>query len=146
MMSSCGGMAVTAAILVVSAASPNFGHLGEWTSLAMFLLFVFFGTYGVMGIPWTLAVELLPTKLRSTGSSVIVSFGYLIMFFSAKIFPFVLDSCSTCLVFGFLALEATFFAIFVYFCVPETLNKSFVEIEQYFSGHRVADKKFLGTI
>lgn len=143
MKSSSGGMAVTSAIMVVSAAirspsssSTTLDYFCEWTSMSMFLLFVFFGTFGVMSIPWTLVVELMPTKMRSTGSACLVSFGYLTMFLIAKIFPFVVDSINVCLVFAFLSVDAILLGIYVHFCVPETLNKSFSEIERYFHGRR----------
>lgn len=146
LLSSSGGMAVTSAIMVVSVAilsSPSFSRVGymcEWIAMSMFLLFIFFGTFGVMSIPWTLNVELLPTKMRSKGSATLVSFVYLVMFLLAKIFPFVTDSVNLCLVFAFLSVDAILLCIFVHFCVPETLGKSFHEIERYFRVHRWADK------
>lgn len=96
------------------------------------LAYVCLSSLGYLVIPWTLIGELLPVKVRGKLGGIMVSLAYLFMFVLVKIFPFLLDSVT---------LDSLFFALaglnllgcgFLYFFLPETLGKTFSDIEKYF--------------
>lgn len=55
------------------------------------------------------------------------------MFFVVKIFPFTIDWVGTQGVFYIFAVNSLIGVLFTYIFVPETLGKSFKEIEMYFT-------------
>lgn len=62
----------------------------------------------------------------------IVSIAYLLMFGVVKVFPFILDAIGTQCTFLLFAVNSLIGVIFTYFYLPETLGKSFKEIEMSF--------------
>ncbi|KAL1463577.1 hypothetical protein WDU94_015317 [Cyamophila willieti] len=101
-------------------------------SLLFILLYVCFSAVGVIIIPWTMIGELLPSYARGTCSGLMISYGYVCMFGMVKGFPFALEYSviGTFFTFGFISL---ILVVFVYFYLPETKGKTFVEIENFFS-------------
>lgn len=134
LLSSTLGMLLSCVYLTIGTATNNSktSYLNEWLTIIMFLLFICFGTFGVMCIPWTLIVELIPTEARSIGSSILLSYSYILIFVFVKIFPFVMDVVRLCDIFAFFCVVLILLTIFVYIFIPETLGKSLLEIEQYF--------------
>lgn len=101
--------------------------------LLCILLFVSFGSVGMLIIPWTLVGEILPVTIRGTGGGCLFAFAYVLMFIVVKIFPFILDVFQMSGLFYFFGFTAFINVIIVYIFLPETLGKSFDEIEKYFS-------------
>lgn len=93
------------------------------------LFFVFFSSYGVLVIPWSLIGEILPLHIRGKGSGLMIAFAYVLMFVTIKSFMFVLDEIGIVSVFVGFAIFSLLSVIYVYFTVPETLGKTFEEIE-----------------
>lgn len=104
----------------------------DWLSLLFILLYVFFSAVGVIVIPWTMISELLPSYARGVCSGLMISYGYVCMFFMVKAFPFAIHS-SVIGTFNVFGLVSFTLVGFVYFYLPETKGKTFVEIEKYFS-------------
>lgn len=142
MLLSLGGVIVVASLVATDADQRDQfwrRDLLEYAAVSGFILFVGVGAVGVMTVPWTLIVELLPTEKRAFGGAALISYAYLLLFASAKILPFALDSVGVSVVFVFFAVVSLLMACFVYFFIPETLNRTLVEIESYFTDAADAD-------
>lgn len=99
------------------------------TAVVCVLLFVFFSSYGVLVIPWSLIGELLPLHARGKGSGLMIALAYVLMFVTVKIFMLVLDEIGIVSIFVVFGIVSFLTVIYVYFAVPETLGKTFEEIE-----------------
>ncbi|XP_014260351.1 facilitated trehalose transporter Tret1-like isoform X2 [Cimex lectularius] len=105
-------------------------------TLVSILSFVCAGSLGQMVIPWTLISELLPTKIRASGSGIMVSYGSFLLFVVIKTFPGLLDLITLPYVFVMYAVMSIFSVIFVVFFLPETFRKNFAEIAEHFEKKR----------
>ncbi|KAL0268319.1 UNVERIFIED_CONTAM: hypothetical protein PYX00_010311 [Menopon gallinae] len=128
LISSAAGMAVS----ILSGALCIY-FFGDGLSPVIFLLiFVLFSSYGVLVIPWSLIGELLPLHIRGKGSGFTIAVAYLLMFISVKLFIIVLDLIGIINVFIIFGSVSAALTLFVYFRLPETLGKSFQEVEKNF--------------
>jgi Sugar (and other) transporter. len=104
----------------------------HWICIVCILLYVCFGSLGVLVIPWTLIGELLPIKVRGIGSGFMVGVAYILMFSVVKSFPFALSLIGTVGIFFFFSFMSLAGVAYVYKFLPETLGKPLQEIEEYF--------------
>lgn len=100
--------------------------------LACILGYVCFSSLGMLMIPWTLIGELLPIRVRGKVGGVIVAFAYVLMFVTVKTFPVIIQRLGARGVFYLFSGTSFVGAVFVFLCLPETLGKSFEEIEKHF--------------
>lgn len=119
-------------VIIVGSMFVSYTEVGEIIIVTGVLLFIGAGSFGVMNIPWSLTVEILPTEVKSIGSTLLISYSYLLMSVLAKIFPKFLLLVNVYWVFTFFGFISLLLAIFVHFCIPETLGKTFKEIENFF--------------
>ncbi|XP_025410444.1 facilitated trehalose transporter Tret1-like isoform X2 [Sipha flava] len=132
MMFSCAGMVLSSALVIVFqdfVTGPSTVPL----PLCGVMLFVFSSSLGVLVFPWTMICELLSTPVRAVGGCLLVSYTYVIMFMVLKVFPHVLENLSVVGIYLFFGVTSLLMAAYVHFVVPETLGKSFHEIEAYFT-------------
>ncbi|XP_074040592.1 facilitated trehalose transporter Tret1 [Leptinotarsa decemlineata] len=102
-------------------------------TLYCILGYVCFSSLGYFVIPWTLIGELLPVKARGKLGGLIVSLAYVMMFVMLKIFPFLLDIISLDYLFYIMSVINLFGFAFLYIFLPETLGKTFSDIEKFFT-------------
>ncbi|KAL0099257.1 hypothetical protein PUN28_020082 [Cardiocondyla obscurior] len=105
----------------------------KWLLLFFVLSYICTSSFGFVVIPWTLIGELLPLSIRGIGGGLVVSVAYIMMFGVVKSYPYISKSMSIESIFfsfSFMSLTGT---AFVYFFLPETLGKSFSDIEKFFS-------------
>ncbi|XP_022181236.1 facilitated trehalose transporter Tret1-2 homolog isoform X2 [Myzus persicae] len=128
---SCMAMALSSTLVAVAHRGRDVTTV-PW-SLCGVMLYVFSSSVGVLVFPWTMICELLSTPVRAVGGCMLVSYAYLIMFAVLKTFPYVLAAVSVPHVFLMFGAVSFSMAVYVHFVVPETLGKSFREIEDYFT-------------
>lgn len=101
-------------------------------TLICVLCYVCFSSLGYLVIPWTLIGELLPVKFRGKIGGALIAVAYLLMFTVVKIFPFLLDAIKIQCIFYIISIVNLLGVCFVIIFLPETLGKSFTDIENYF--------------
>jgi MFS family permease len=105
----------------------------NWVLLVIILFYVSTSCLGFTIIPWTLIGELLPISVRGVLGGVMISLAYVMMFGMIKGYLYMMDTMGAQGTFFFFSASSFLGAVFVYIFLPETLGKSFSEIEQYFS-------------
>lgn len=102
---------------------------------------IFFSMVGMLPIPWILAGELFPLRVRSIMSGVVICFGQCFIFITVKIYPFLVENLS------FSGTLMTFIAssvvgvVFSKWVLLETKNKSLEEIETHFRSQGFLGRK-----
>ena len=108
----------------------------KWLLLVVVLFYVCMSTLGFVVIPWTLIGELLPISFRGVGGGIMISVAYVFMFGVIKSYPYALVAVGPQNVFFFFSIMSLIGTSVVYLFLPETLGKSFNEIENYFATRR----------
>jgi len=126
-------VAMTLSSILVAVTHSNRDSIAVPWSLYGVMLYVFSSSVGVLVFPWTMICELLSTPVRAVGGCMLVSYAYLIMFTVLKAFPYVMASVSVPHLFLVFSAVSLLMAVYVHFVLPETLGKSFREIEDYFT-------------
>ncbi|KAF9099182.1 hypothetical protein BGX29_007259 [Mortierella sp. GBA35] len=122
LITSFGGMAVSALLLVIGA----YADVGILVAVAVFLYFITFAL-GMGPIPWLIISELLPTYALSSASSAATGVNWSANFLIGLIFPSLTKALgnATFVLFGFFALVG---AGFVWYFVPETRGRSIEQV------------------
>ncbi|KAG6462355.1 hypothetical protein O3G_MSEX013215 [Manduca sexta] len=116
---------------VFSYESITFTEKKEILPLFLFMALVCFTS---LGIPWILLSEVFPFRSRGVATGTAAAFCYTILFLASKT-NYNLEA--TFHLSGVFAIYATFAfvgTIYLYFFLPETENKTLVEIESYYKG------------
>ncbi len=126
------GMAVTLAGLLIAAATGSF-HGG----LVLFLILAYLAFFAACVGPvfWTLVPEIFPNDVRGLAMTVPVLLQWVANAVVVFVFPFALHRIGKVATFGFLAVMALAQAMFTWFFVPETKNKSLEDIELFWTEH-----------
>ncbi|XP_014204709.1 facilitated trehalose transporter Tret1-like, partial [Copidosoma floridanum] len=104
----------------------------KWFPLINVFFYMCSSCFGFVIIPWTLIGEILPIFVRGIISGAMVSIAYLMMFGMIKGFPYLEIRLGMHNLFLFFSITSFISAAFVYIFVPETLGKSFLDIEKHF--------------
>lgn len=108
----------------------------KWLLPFFILCYICTSSLGFMVIPWTMIGELLPVYIRGIGGGLMISLAYIIMFAVIKSYPYILKSMNIEGIFFSFSFMSLTGAAFIYFFLPETLGKSFSDIEKYFTSTR----------
>jgi SP family arabinose:H+ symporter-like MFS transporter len=82
---------------------------------------------------WTLVSEIFPNHIRGTAMTVPVLTQWVANAFVVLLFPLAFHQLGKSATFGFLALMALLQAVFTWYYVPETKNKTLEEIEEFWT-------------
>ncbi|XP_025205967.1 facilitated trehalose transporter Tret1-like [Melanaphis sacchari] len=107
-------------------------------SLTILCGIYFFGSCGISCIPWMTLIEVFPNKSRGVATSASLGLAYIILFTLTKsylIIEMYLSLEYTMILFGCIGL---FGLIYLYFYLPETENKTLLEIEEFFASNSKA--------
>ncbi|XP_050533260.1 facilitated trehalose transporter Tret1-like [Daktulosphaira vitifoliae] len=109
---------------------------GIFTSIPwIFFLLIFaiyFFAYTLIAVPWMVISEIYPNNVRSVATGISSAFSYILMFLWAKSYLSIEEFLSleyTMILFGSIGIIGIFY---LYFNLPETENKTLMEIEDYF--------------
>lgn len=147
-MTSCLGMSISMFFLALfihfsSLSSENesidSSNHNNWIALLLLFFYLCASCFGIVIIPWTLIGELFPTSMRGTMGGIMVAIAYWIMTGVLKNFLFVLDTIGAEGVFLFFSCSSLVGVAFVYTFLPETLGKSFSDIEKHFCKNQSKD-------
>ncbi|KAJ8916596.1 hypothetical protein NQ315_000240 [Exocentrus adspersus] len=100
--------------------------------LLCLLLHFVASTLGFLPMPFALAAEVFPTKIRGTASGLLAGSGYLFNFIVVKVYPSMVKSVGSTGVFFFYGGVSLLGTVFVTCLLPETKGKSLQEILEYF--------------
>lgn len=122
-----------------------------WVPLVSFILYVLGFSVGIGPISWLMMGEILPTRIRSVGASLVVCFNWACVFVVTKTFQDLIgeyngspkgkwiesSSCDPCAdllgisrVFGLFCFMCCLCLVFIIFMVPETRRKTLEQIER----------------
>lgn len=105
----------------------------DWLLMSFFLTYVLVSSIGILGIPWTIIFELLPTNARGLVGPLVVGFGYTMMALHLQFFLDIIDHGHVATVFLFYSILAVVGTVYIKKCLPETRGKSLYEIETFFN-------------
>lgn len=112
----------------------------SWIPVVALMVYMIFYSVGLGPIPWTIASEILPLRARGIAVS-IVQFTYtLFLFFVIKSFQILASNAGIFAAFWMYGSFCLVGAVFVLLFVPETMNKSFQQIEIEFGGIKIINK------
>lgn len=125
-----GSLGMTAAlILLLSVVLTK--HFQSAIVLVYILAYLAFFSSCIGPVFWTLVAEIFPNDLRGTAMVVPVLTQWIANAMVVLLFPLAFNQIGKAITFGFLATMSLTQAVFTWFYVPETKNKPFEEIEEY---------------
>nr|CAH7713819.1 unnamed protein product [Callosobruchus chinensis] len=140
-LSLISGVGMTVCLLSLSAYNlfQEKGSIPQLPTLPLVLFIAYFvcNALGFLPVPFALAAELFPTKIRGTATGFISGLGYMFNFVIVKEYPDMVSAFTgkgVICFYGIIALAGT---IFVALLLPETRGKSQREIEILF-GHKAS--------
>ncbi|KAK4878047.1 hypothetical protein RN001_010553 [Aquatica leii] len=131
---SAGGMAVSISLCGLNTYWIQQGTLKHtWIPLCLLVLYIAFSLIGIGSIPFSIAGELFPLKIRGVAYSLIISvanlFGFAVLQFY---FPLYRLFGSFANLQYFFATMCLFAMVFIYLFLPETHNFELIDIENHF--------------
>ncbi|KAJ8954216.1 hypothetical protein NQ318_005811 [Aromia moschata] len=93
--------------------------------LVMLLLYFATSTLGFLPLPFAIAAEVFPTKIRGTATGLLSGCGYFFNFVTVKIYPDMAEAMGRDGVFFFYGSVAFLGTIFVIYLLPETKGEKF---------------------
>ncbi|KAJ9595147.1 hypothetical protein L9F63_013555, partial [Diploptera punctata] len=104
----------------------------NWFIFIMLSAYVSFNTFGFFVLPPSMIGELLPSRIRSYAGAYIFTMNDIGMFAATKVFPFLINSAGIQGLFWIFGCSSLICSGFLYLLLPETKDKTLVEIENYF--------------
>nr|XP_023014202.1 facilitated trehalose transporter Tret1-2 homolog isoform X2 [Leptinotarsa decemlineata] len=131
------GTAMALAVLAVyfylnSIHSPIIADI-RWLPVAFILIYISIYSLGMGGVAFSLLSELFPNELKSIASSVVMTIVNIFVLILTTGFPIVSDFLGVHYCIGFFSIGCICIFIFMYFLLPETKGKSFLEIQEILS-------------
>ena len=137
------GMTVSIAVLGAAFALTDLSGVMSYVALACLVLYVaaFAGAVGV--VYFVLPSEIFPLKVRGPAMSISLVVNWGTAFVVSLTFLSLINGIGGAGTFWIYAVVGAAFAVFSYFCVPETKRQSLEQIERRFRDHaaRSAEKK-----
>jgi sugar porter (SP) family MFS transporter len=126
------GMAVTLTGLLIAVATGTFHGV---LVVVLVLAYLAFFAACVGPVFWTLVTEIFPNDVRGPAMTLPVLLQWVANAVVVLVFPFAFHQIGKIVTFGFLAVMALSQALFTWWFVPETRNKTLEEIEGFWMAH-----------
>ncbi|KAL2727537.1 facilitated trehalose transporter Tret1-like isoform X1 [Vespula maculifrons] len=110
------------------------GENYTWIPMTLMIAAAFLSHIGIRLLPWILAGEVFPVKVRSSATGVAGSIGYIFMSIANKTFLYMKASMSLSGTLFFYALINFIGGIVLYYILPETEGRTLREIEEHYAG------------
>jgi MFS family permease len=123
-LSITSSLGAAATLLGLGATGPG------WVPVMLLVLYICFISIGLVPLPWVMVGEVFPAALRGFGSGVISAWAFLMLFAVVQTGPYFIEIIGihgTFYIYGAVALGG---AVFLYFFLPETRNKTLQDIEE----------------
>lgn len=107
-------------------------HISPYISLSLMAIYVVVSNMGISLLPWNMVGELFATETKGLGSGISVMMTSIAFFGTIKTAPAMFQGIGhegTYLFYGLSTLAGT---IFLYFCLPETKDKTLLQIAEEF--------------
>jgi len=88
---------------------------------------------GMLQLPWIMTSELFPLRVRSVAVGVVSALAHLLIFASVKTFPGLLQTVGLPATLTMFSIASLAGALFAHFVLPETKDKTLVQIESEFA-------------
>ncbi|KAF5281671.1 hypothetical protein FQR65_LT14601 [Abscondita terminalis] len=111
-----------------------------WLPLTLLMGYFFISTLGFLSLPFGMAAEVFPSKLRGIATGATTCLAYTFSFITVKTYPTMIRTMGNYKLFLFYGGTALFGTIFVAIFLPETKGKTLKEIERYFDKRSEGDK------
>jgi SP family arabinose:H+ symporter-like MFS transporter len=125
-----GSLGMTGSLMLLIATVVT-GHFHGLPVLVLIIAYLAFFASCIGPVFWTLVPEIFPNRIRGTAMTVPVLTQWVANAVVVLFFPLAFNQVGKAVTFGFLAVMALTQAIFAWFFVPETKNKSLEEIEAF---------------
>jgi len=138
---SIGLTVILAGLGVYHQAAPQFavGSLFAWTPVVLHVAMGLVFGAGVGSVPYTLTGELFPQHLKTLGCGVALAVRYLGQFVQLKMFVVCRAAIGMTGVYWLHSGTAMAAAVFVFFLLPETRNKSYSQLDEMFKKKTAVD-------
>lgn len=137
LMISLAGMLVSAlpvfCLKLISTDSTGTSQTTDWIFIVLLTIYICTSSVGILGVPWTIISELLPTEVRGLLGPFLVTVGYVTMSGTLRVFLPILEAIGVASMFLYLTILSLAGLVFIYIYIPETRGKSLVEIEKFFT-------------
>ncbi|XP_044733770.1 facilitated trehalose transporter Tret1-2 homolog [Chrysoperla carnea] len=122
--------------LIIRSNSESFNSFDVCITILLLIIYVAGNTVGIMPMFGTLISELSPAKARGLIGGFIFSINNIGLFVFIKFFPWVRTILTIPGIFILFGSSSLLGAIFIYLVLPETKNRSLIEIEDYFRNNK----------
>lgn len=113
----------------------------SWLPLILLIGYFFLSTLGFLTMPFAMAAEVFPSKVRGVATGLTTCIAYICNFVIVKIYPSMMKGMGNYKLFLFFGSVSLLGTVFVALCLPETKGKTLKEIEEYFDRkHKNIDK------
>ena len=125
-----GSLGMSAALVLLTGAVLT-GRFQGSLVLVLILAYLAFFASAIGPVFWTLVAEIFPNHIRGTAMTVPVLTQWIANAAVVLFFPVAFHQAGKAVTFGFLAAMALAQAVFTWFFVPETKNRTLEEIEEF---------------
>ncbi|KAK2584483.1 hypothetical protein KPH14_006858 [Odynerus spinipes] len=110
------------------------GENYTWIPTSLMIAAAFLSHVGIRLLPWILAGEVFPVKIRSSATGIAGSVGYIFTSIANNTFLYMKGSMSLSGTFFFYALMNFAGGLLLYYILPETEGRTLREIEEHYAG------------
>lgn len=103
-----------------------------YVPMILYSIIMFSGAMGMLTVPWTLVSEIYPNEAKGLASSLTTAIFYILTFSATKIYLSVETTLGLNNTFFMLAGSSFVGFVYLYRNMPETENKTLMEIEEFF--------------